>query len=335
MITLKAGANVVEAIRLAYRARLAVMLCGGHGVGKSEFLKQSAAEMNINCFVRDLSLMEPSDLVGLPQVVGNRTVYAAPASLPSCGRGLLALEELNRCPHFMLAPCLQLLTERRLNDYSLPKRWMVAAAINPSDGDYQVSQLDPALLSRFVQISVEPDAQQWLIWATGEGNIEPSIVDFVRDSPNIFDDPVSNPRAWTYASKMIREWERGSYSQETIAAMLEGTVGDKWAAAFWQYYIQDRAPLRPAELLANYTTSRAVVRRWLKNHELDLVSATVRLLKDFLRSDRNYYTVLTNESNKKHVLMFLSDLPGDLSRKMHQWLKDHGRDDLDMPGSPQ
>lgn len=334
MTVLKAGREVIQAIVLAYEADLSVMLSGRHGVGKSELFKQAAEELEIDFIVRDLSLMEPPDLLGVPHVVNGRTVYAAPATLPSGGRGLFAIEELNRCAHYMRAPCLQLLTERRLNDYILPENWMPVAAINPSDVEYHVDQLDPALVSRFVQLHIVPDAHEWAKWADSEGHVGPKIRDFVRHTPGVFDDPDSNPRAWTYASQILREWETGNYTQKTLNAMMEGTVGEKWAAAFWQFYKHDRAPLAPDELIAGYTTCRATVRRWLEQCELDLVTATLQLLKDFLKVRKNYTALLENETHKKHARMFLYDLPGDVKSQMERWLKDNHLTELKIPRRP-
>lgn len=335
MTTLKAGREVIQAIVLAYHAGLAVMLSGRHGVGKSELLKQAAEELEIDFLVRDLSMMEPPDLMGLPQVVNGRTVYAAPAALPSGGAGLIAMEEMNRCPHYMMAPCLQLLTERKLNDYALPDDWMTVAAINPSEAEYHVNPLDSALTSRFVQLFIVADAEEWAKWAATEGNIVPKITDFVRHSPSIFDDPDSNPRAWTYASRILSEWETGNYTEKTFAAMMEGTVGEKWAAAFWQFYKHNRAPLAPTEVLSNYTTCRATVRRWLEHRELDLVSASLELLKEFLKVRTNYAALLENENQMRNARTFLSDLPGDIKTQMKNWLKANKLKDLKIPEEPQ
>ena len=55
------------------------------------------------------------------------------------------LEELNRAERYIQQPALQLLTARRLHEYELPPGWSTVAAINPEDGEYQVTPLDPAL----------------------------------------------------------------------------------------------------------------------------------------------------------------------------------------------
>jgi MoxR-like ATPase len=154
MTTIKIGKPLIDLLKLCYMGNRPVLLSGRHGIGKSESLEAAAAEMTISCISRDLSLMEPPDLIGMPRVAKDVTRYSPPAFLPTTGKGILVFEELNRCPSYMRAPCLQLLTARQLNDYTLPPGWLPVAAINPPETDYEVSELDPALLSRFVQINV-------------------------------------------------------------------------------------------------------------------------------------------------------------------------------------
>ena len=120
----KAGKQVIEAVRLAYAADRPVLLEGKHGVGKSCLIEQAAAAIEADFVVRDLSLMEPPDLIGLPHQKDGVTRYSPPAFLPTTGKGLLCFEELNRSERFMMGPCLQLLTARTLNDYSLPEGWL-------------------------------------------------------------------------------------------------------------------------------------------------------------------------------------------------------------------
>ena len=104
METAKAGRPAIEMIKLCYAANRPLMFIGLHGIGKSDLLEQAAAEMGIKFISRDLSLMEPPDLIGLPKMNGKTTKYLPPAFLPTSGKGLLAFEELNRCEKYMRAP---------------------------------------------------------------------------------------------------------------------------------------------------------------------------------------------------------------------------------------
>src|SRR5690606_34508179 len=120
---------------------------------------RAVKEMGYELVIRDLSLMEGPDLSGLPYFKDGRTHYAAPSFLPLDGKGLLWFEEVNRAPRHVIAPCFELLTSRRLNDYTLPPGWTVGFAINGAHHaeGYLVEELDPALLSRFMKLTIVPD----------------------------------------------------------------------------------------------------------------------------------------------------------------------------------
>ena len=60
---------------------------------------------------------------------------------------------------------------------------------------------------------------------------------FVGMSPNIFNDPGANPRAWTYVGQALTAWEaRGDGDQQLLAATLSGLLNDRWAGAFLRMY---------------------------------------------------------------------------------------------------
>ncbi len=112
--SLSAGPDLVRALQRAYEADQPILLIGERGVGKSALVEQAANDLGIGFICCDLSMMEPTDLAGLPKIrADGRTHYAPPAFLPSSGDGFLMFEELNRCPAYMRAPCLELCTRRR------------------------------------------------------------------------------------------------------------------------------------------------------------------------------------------------------------------------------
>jgi len=332
--TVTAGDRVVSLIRWAYEADQPVLLSGKHGVGKSTLLEQAAEILGIRCVVRDLSMMEPTDLAGIPTIgEDGRTRYAPPAFLPADGRGLLAFEELNRCPPYMRAPCLQLLTCRFLNDYQLPPGWLPVAAINPDGEDYHVEELDPALLSRFLQVRVVADPTQWTKWAGRHGRVHKKVTGFVQYTPGIFDDPVSNPRAWTYASNLLRVWEENGRNDELLLDGLAGVVGERWARAFLQFYSDKKSPFSADEILEDYAKCRNTVKLWLSDASLDLIAASLESLKGRLKSRGNYEALLGDAAKKENVRQFLFDLPPDLKRQVRSWLKEQGYDQLTIPRS--
>lgn len=235
------GPRVLELLEIAYRARRPVLLEGPTGIGKSQICAELAAHLGVAYRVLDLSLLEPPDLVGLPVIEGGRTHYASPAELPTSGRGILMLEELNRAEIPVMQPALQLLSARRLHAYELPPGWSCVAAVNPEDGEYQVNRLDPALRSRFMQLTVTAERTTWLAWAT-RANVHPTITAVVAAHPDAF--AHASPRSWAYASEILHtlsERERGD--AELVRVALRGYLPTAWAMVVGEAL--DKQPVLP------------------------------------------------------------------------------------------
>lgn len=325
MMTIPAGKPAIDLIELAHGADQPVLLVGHRGVGKSSLFEAAAKRLGIGLIVRDLSLMEPVDLVGIPRVnPDGRTIYAPPAFLPTEGAGLFVLEELNRAPRYVQVPALQLLTARQLNDFTFPRKWLPCAAINDGE-EYQVDLLDPALLSRFMKARVKPDIAEWTRWARTQGQVHPKVVEFVEQTPSVFEDPEANPRAWTYTSNLLRHWETGSRDPDLIATALAGTVGEHWAVAFLQFYgVGSAHPLTAPQIVHGYMKHRPMVQRWLQAGQLDLVVASLELVKRHLQRQSDYEAASGDPEGRRNLEAFFSDLPGDLKRSLRAWLKDRG-----------
>jgi hypothetical protein len=322
MMTIKAGRPVVKLAAACYRANLPLLLVGPHGVGKSELIQQAAGELEINSAVYDLSIMDPTDLVGLPAKRGGKTVYCPPASLPDSGRGFLVFEELNRAPRHMQAPCLQLLTARRLNDYRLPDGWLPVAAINPPEDGYDVVDLDAALLSRFVKAGVVADRDEWLYWAQGQ-NVHTDVLAYAGADASVFAAPNSNPRAWKYVSDLLRA-NAGGTRPQTLKVAVSGLVGGARAASFFRF-LKDRVrPLTAGEVVDAYASHRPRVRGWAAGGKLDLVRGTLWAVKTHLQSENNFESVKGDPEAWRNLGSFLKDLPGDLCEEARHFFRERG-----------
>lgn len=227
--SLPIGEPVLAVLAVAYRARRPVLLEGATGIGKSQITEQFAARLGIQHRVLDLSLLEPPDLVGLPQLRDGRTHYAFPAELPTEGAGVLMLEELNRAELPVMQPALQLLSARRLHAYELPPGWFCVAAVNPEEDDYHVNHLDAALRSRFLQLPVHADRHEWLGWAVRH-NVHPIVQRLVREHPDVF--ASSAPRSWAYAAEVLTHLQPAEACQrELVLTLARGYLPVAWATA--------------------------------------------------------------------------------------------------------
>ena len=69
----------------------------------------------------------------------------------------------------------------RDSPYRLHPETRIFAAINAGN-EYDVNDMDPALLRRFWTVDLEPTVEDWMEWAKEEG-IDPVLIDFIRQNP--------------------------------------------------------------------------------------------------------------------------------------------------------
>jgi hypothetical protein len=313
------GPELGRLLDVARGARLSVLLVGGHGIGKSEFLEGYALERGLDAYILDLSLLEATDLTGIPYVRDGVTRFAPPATLPPTDGGpcLLVLEELNRCDRSVRQPCLQLLTARRLNEYRLPDDCLVAACINPSEGEYDVEELDPALASRFVTVSVEADRDAWLAWAR-RSDVPKELVQFVDNHPQVFD--ATPPRSWTLAGRLARVAIDLGWGFEEVERGLRTLLPPVGARAYAVELrgLIDRLPT-PEDLVLDAEKHTTTMRTLVADGRLDAVDAMLRKLGHFL-STADGEAVLADGELREPLLGLVRQAPPDLRSSVEQRL---------------
>lgn len=322
MREITAGSELIQFLTIAYSANTPVLLVGDTGVGKSEMVRAAATSLGIGCVSLNLTIIEAVDLSGLPVVRDGVTAYAPPALLPRDGCGFLFLDELGRAGAGVLSAALQLLTERALNSYQLPPGYLPIAATN-AGGDYQVNELDAAILARFVQVRVRPSTAAWLAHAR-ENGVHRAILDFVRTQPSVFGTRESNPRAWTMASQYLTAAEKLKADPVLVGKALAGIVGDDWSTAFMATYRMSDAPLSADEIINDYGAHRAHVQAWVASRRLDLVQASMTHLQHFFESETEWFRVWSTRSLSTNLRHFLCDLPSDFHQLWLQWCRERG-----------
>lgn len=209
---------------------------GPPGCGKSQITRQVAVKNGLDIIDLRMLLLDPTDLRGLPHVNGdNRAHWCPPDFLPKDGKGILFLDELSCCPPLVQSSALQLVLDRRIGEWELPDGWHVWAAGNREQDRSVFHRMPAPLLNRFVHVEVEPDVDDWAIWAHSHG-IHPLIIAFLRVRPNLLLD-MSNPtakafptpRSWEYANDMFPMPEDVRY------VALRGCIGDGTATELEAY----------------------------------------------------------------------------------------------------
>jgi hypothetical protein len=210
-----------------------VMLWGPPGVGKSQMVAQAARHHNVPVIDVRLSQLEPSDLRGIPFRVGDLVEWAVPAMLPDekrhAANGVLFLDEITSAPPSVSAAAYQLILDRRLGAYQVPRGWAIFAAGN-RQGDRGVTYTMPApLANRFSHFEVEVNLDDWVTWAYASG-IDERVIAFLRFRPELlFDfDPAHNPvafpspRSWEFTHRALQKF--GDFPDILVGA-LQGCVG--------------------------------------------------------------------------------------------------------------
>ncbi len=240
------------------------------------------------------------------------TKYSIPDWFPKPGtRGVICLEELNRAPNDVRQCIFQFIWDRQLHQQNLPDGWTIILAMNPEteDGSYQVETLDKALIRRCSVITVEPNVNSWMEWATGPGNVPAEITGFIgthKDMlfvPEEFNFPIHRtPAGWGDTLSLLRKAD--AIPQELEYDIVSGILGKEAAVAFIKYMDkQYERPVNGEEVLNDYENVREKVKKQAKKAEEMWVT-----IKQIIG--------IAEKSNKKlarkqmeNLIEFIEDLP--------------------------
>ncbi len=230
---MKASA-ISSALRTLVTARQPVFVWGGPGIGKSAVVRQLAQDLAVPLQDVRALLLDPVDLRGLPFLGSDgRSKWATPEFLPRDGAGILFLDELNAAPAMVQAGCYQLVLDRKLGEYTLPKDWAIVAAGNRDSDRAVTTRMPTPLRNRFVHLEFEVDLQDWTEWAIGAG-IRPEVIAFLRFRQELlsaFDRDANafpSPRSWDFVSRILD----GTPDQSVEHELFAGTVGAGAATEF-------------------------------------------------------------------------------------------------------
>lgn len=229
-----------RAINVAIATHRPVFLWGPPGIGKSDVVKQIGEATGRPVVDVRLALWEPTDIKGIPYYnndTGSMT-WAPPAELPTDpdSNAIVFLDELNSAPPAVQAAAYQLVLNRRVGTYELPKGVDVVAAGN-REGDRGVTYRMPSpLANRFVHVEMQVNHSDWQEWAT-LNHIHPDVVGYVAFAKqDLYDfDPKSSsksfatPRSWSFVSDLLNY---DNVDDDTLLTLISGAVGDGVALKF-------------------------------------------------------------------------------------------------------
>ena len=278
-----------------------IMLTGRHGIGKSQILTKYFETKGMTVKTLFLGQMsDPGDLLGLPNKdeATGKTTFMPPYWFPIDGKPIvLFLDELNRARPEILQTVMDLVLNRKLAGRALPDGSRIISAVNDGE-EYQLTDLDPALVSRFNIYTFRPTVEEWLLWAEREG-LDERIISFINANPDLLDrsadtkedqglekDP--DRRAWEKVARLLVNVSEPMPVHQKIVA---GIVGLQAAAQLFLSFRKEE--LTPIDLLADFKRAK----KHLDKYELHQFSLLNDALVRFFETDK----VATLERDTVHA----------------------------------
>jgi hypothetical protein len=245
-----------------FKRQRPVFLWGPPGLGKSDVVAQITEELGGLMIDLRLGQMEPTDIRGIPYFNkdNGKMDWAPPVDLPDEETAaqypvvVLFLDEMNSSAPAVQAAAYQLILNRRIGKYHLPKNVVMVAAGN-RDSDKGVTYRMPSpLANRFVHLEVRPDFQAWQTWAV-KNKIHADVVGYLTFAKNdMFNfDPRSNsrsfatPRSWTFVSEFCSDSDVGDGE---LTDLIAGCVGEGTAVKFIAHRKVSGSLPKPEDILA-------------------------------------------------------------------------------------
>lgn len=243
--------DLKEALIPLVNSKIPTFIWGNPGVGKSSLVSQIAQQKNMRFIDLRLSLLDPTDLRGIPFFESDekKAVWAKPEFLPDTNSdeyGILFLDEINSAPPTIQAAAYQLILDRKIGEYILPDNYAIVAAGNYESDRGVTYRMPTPLANRFVHLNFDLDFDSWKLWAFS-ADIDKRIISYLSYKPAdlfMFDPKSSQksfatPRSWKFVDDILKS----DINLELLESVISGAVGKDIAGEFINYCrVMDELP---------------------------------------------------------------------------------------------
>ncbi len=310
---------------------------GSHGIGKTEIVQ--ALAMQYDCPLIQIApaqFEEMGDLIGMPRLVTNelaevQTQLAPPNWIPQGeGPGILLIDDVNRADDRILRGIMQLLQSRRLISWQLPPHWQIVLTANPEGGNYSITPMDDAMLTRMLHATLVFDASAWAVWAQTAG-IDERGIHFVLAYPELVNQKRTTPRTLV---QCFRELEKVSDWQEQadlVQMLTAATLDREVSAAFISFLKTWQEPLLSAEHLLNAEQFDTVATqlRQLANEKVQRIDLLMLIFSRLAHLVHHSETTLSElQLHNLKAFLTLDFLPNDLQLGLAQDLSQSQRPEV-------
>jgi hypothetical protein len=319
-----------------------ICIWGTHGLGKTHMVKDFAKNRNWKfSYIAPAQFEEMGDLHGMPTIIDpdptvsgdEYTVYSPPDWVPTEeGPGILLLDDINRADDRILRGCMQLLQNFELSSWKLPPKWQIVATANPEGGDYSVTPMDSAMITRMLHVTLEFDAKIWAEWAE-KSNVDPRGIAFVLTYPEILNSERTTPRSLSQFFSQIHTIQDLKANLNIVEAIALSSLDEITVATFINFINNDlNSLIEPEEILGakNFLeVSKKII-------DLSTDSNGVKRLDILSTICTRMYLKLMMENyqpedlHKENLIKFLQidEIPNDLQMSMYMDLSKNGNNTI-------
>ena len=255
-----------RAIQKCFAKKRPLFLWGPPGIGKSEVVADITESMGGLMIDLRLGQMDPTDIRGIPYYNKelNKMDWAPPIDLPDEELAsqypvvVLFMDEMNSSAPAVQAAAYQLVLNRRIGKYHLPKNVVMIAAGNRESDKGVTYRMPTPLANRFVHIEMKPDFPVWQEWAV-QNQIHKDVVGYLSFAKNDLYDfdaksssrAFATPRSWVFVSELLEDEDLDDVSATDLIA---GTIGEGLAIKFMAHRkISGKLP-KPEDVLSGKVT---------------------------------------------------------------------------------
>lgn len=313
-----------------------VCIWGTHGLGKTTAVQDYAKEHKWQfVYIAPAQFEEMGDLHGMPRInASGATEYAHPEWVPQTeGPGILLIDDINRADDRILRGIMQLLQNFEMRSWKLPKKWQIVATANPEGGDYSVTTMDDAMLTRMLHVTMTFDVKAWARWASVAG-VDPRGISFILTYPEAVTGKRTTPRSLVQFFDQISGIADLKLNMDLLHTLAMSSLDEVTVATFVSFVSDNLSELIDPEEILDAKDFKKIESRIEK-----LASAGAKGAK---RVDRlstictRLYLALTHPQYKvqdhhgKNMVSFLllDTLPNDLRVSLHKDLLAFGNGDI-------
>ncbi len=290
-----------------------VCIWGLHGIGKTDIVKAAATERGYPfVYIAPAQFEEMGDLVGMPKIETNsetglsQTRFVAPDWVPTAeGPGIFLIDDVNRADDRILRGIMQLLQNYELVSWKMPKKWLIVLTANPDGGDYSVTTMDDAMLTRMIHVTMEFDVKSWSKWAE-QANIDSRGIDFVLTYPEIVTGRRTTPRSLVQFFDAIKNIENLKENLDLVKMLGDGCLESNTTISFITFINMEMDKIvAPEEIL--------------DTKEFDNIEKRIKILVEGATKRMDILSVImTRLSN--HILLRKDDLNDKQFENLKQFI---------------